>query len=179
MDGNADRGSQPPSTTRQGDEMGIVWPEHFAPANCPIHVRNEIAIAAPPERVWAWLARAQRWPSWYANAANVTFLDGAPPDLGAATRFRWRTFGVTITSTVREHAPPFRLAWDATSFGVEAYHAWLITPTAEGCHVLTEETQHGFLARLGALAMPRRMWRYHQVWLESLRDRALGGLPPS
>lgn len=155
----------------------IIWPPRFAPANCPIHVRNEIEIAAPAEVAWAWLVRAERWPSWYANSADVRFLDGAPPDLAAGTRFRWRTFGVTITSTVREHEPPARLAWDAYSFGVEAYHAWLITPTAGGCRVLTEETQHGFLARLGALVMPNRMWRYHQVWLEGLRERAESGMP--
>ena len=153
----------------------IAWPARFAPANSPIHVRNELAIAAAPERVWSWLIRAQNWPRWYANASNVRFLDGAPPDLSAGTRFRWRTFGVGIESTVREWAPPARLAWDAHGIGVEAYHAWLITPTADGCHVLTEETQHGVIARLGALLMPRRMWRYHQIWLESLRERALSG----
>jgi uncharacterized protein YndB with AHSA1/START domain len=155
----------------------IEWPARFAPPNCPIHVRNELAIAASPERVWAWLVRAQGWPRWYVNASDVRFLAGAPPDLAAGTRFRWRTFGVRIESTVREWAPPHRLAWDAHSFGVEAYHAWLITPTADGCHVLTEETQHGFLARLGALVMPRRMGRYHQIWLEGLRGRALAGPP--
>ena len=155
----------------------ITWPERFAPANCPIHVRNEIDIAAAPERVWAWLVRAQRWPSWYPNSADVTFLAGAPPDLTTGARFRWRTFGVRITSTVREFEPPRRLAWDAYSFGVEAYHAWLITPTADGCHVLTEETQHGFLARLGALFMPGRMHRYHQVWLENLNAKAIAGPP--
>lgn len=156
---------------------GIAWPPRFAPAHCPVHVRNELAITATPERVWHWLVRARDWPRWYANAADVRFLAGAPPDLAPGARFRWRTFSVRIESTVREWEPPTRLAWDARGVGVEAYHAWLITPTADGCHVRTEETQHGGLARLGALLMPRRMWRYHQIWLESLRARALGGPP--
>jgi uncharacterized protein YndB with AHSA1/START domain len=153
----------------------IVWPAGFAPGQAAVHVRNQLAIAAAPERVWSWLVRAEGWPQWYANAANVRILDGTPPDLAAGTRFRWRTFGVGIESTVREWEPPARLAWDAHGIGVAAYHAWLITPTADGCHVLTEETQHGLLARLGARLMPRRMWRYHQIWLESLRERALSG----
>ena len=37
-------------------------------------------------------------------------------------------------------------------------------------YVLTEETLNGWLARLGALAMPNRMSRWHQRWLEGLRE---------
>jgi hypothetical protein len=44
--------------------------------------------------------------------------------------------------------------------------------------VLTEETQHGWLARLAAVAMPNRMHKYHQIWLEQLRDSARKGMPP-
>src|SRR5690349_3971797 len=55
---------------------GIIWPPRFAPDHCPVHVRNELAIAAAPERVWHWLVRAQDWPRWYANAADVRFLHG-------------------------------------------------------------------------------------------------------
>jgi len=38
---------------REGDPMqdanSIRWPDHYAPARCPVHVRNELAIAAPIE----------------------------------------------------------------------------------------------------------------------------------
>jgi uncharacterized protein YndB with AHSA1/START domain len=161
------------------DPTQIIWPAHHDPASAPIHVRNELAIPAPPETVWAWLIRASRWPSWYPNSANVSVLDGSPPDLALRTRFRWKTFGVTIESTVLECVPPQRLAWDAHAIGVDAYHAWLVTRTAEGCHVLTEETQHGFMARLGKLLMPNRMYSYHQIWLEGLRTNAVKGMPPA
>src|SRR5690242_17053257 len=113
----------------------IHWPDHLAPGRAPVHVRNELEIAASPERVWAWLVRAPQWPRWYVNSADVRILSGPASELAAGTQFRWRTFGVAITSTVREWVPPTRLAWDAHSLGVEAYHAWLITPTADGCHV--------------------------------------------
>ena len=61
-----------------------------------------------------------------------------------------------------------RIAWLATGVGVQAYHAWLITPTATGCTILTEETQHGLIARAGRLVFPNRMERWHQKWLEAL-----------
>lgn len=158
--------------------LQILWPNHFAPRNCPIHVRNELVMSSSPERVWAWLVRATFWPTWYVNAAKVRILQGNDSDLALGTKFRWKTFGVTITSTVREFIPHERIAWDAHAIGLEVYHAWVLQPTPQGCHVLTEETQHGWLARLGELFMPNRMHKYHQLWLESLARQSSRGLPP-
>ncbi len=157
----------------------IQWPADYEPSLCPVHVRNELAMPVPAERVWAWLVRAQLWPTWYANSKNVRFLEGPAPDLAAGTRFRWTTFGVTIESRVLEFVPSERIAWDAHAIGVHTYHAWLIAKTADGCRVITEETQRGWVARLGGLLMPHRMYRFHQIWLESLRDQASDGMPPS
>ncbi len=139
----------------------IRWPSEYEPLRSPIHVRNELAMPVPPERVWGWLVRAHLWPSWYENSKNVRFLEGVAPDLAAGTRFRWTTFGVTIESRVLEFEPYERLAWDAHAAGVHAYHAWLISKTPGGCHVVTEETQRGWMARLGKLLMPTRMYRFH------------------
>ena len=157
----------------------INWPAGFEPENCPVHVHNEIYVSSSPETVWAWLIRAQLWPTWYPNSANVKFLTGALPDLALGTTFRWKTFGVTIKSTVLEFVPYERLAWDGHGTGLSIYHAWLIRGTAEGCFVVTEESQHGWLARLGKAARPKRMEQMHQVWLEKLKEKASSGLPPS
>jgi uncharacterized protein YndB with AHSA1/START domain len=157
----------------------IFWPSGYEPEKSPIHVHNQIAITAPPETVWAWLIRAQLWPTWYPNSADLSFLNGKPPDLTLGTRFRWKTFGVTIVSEVLEFEPYERVAWDAHSSGLEAYHAWLIQRAEEGCIVLTEETQRGWLARLGKAVRPKRMEQQHQIWLEGLRAKAVSGLPPA
>jgi uncharacterized protein YndB with AHSA1/START domain len=157
---------------------GIRWPPEFDPAETPIHVRNELEIAAPCEVVWAWLIRAQHWPEWYENSKDVRFITGSPPDLTRGAHFQWSTFGVSLDSNVRELEAPERLAWDARGTGVNAYHAWLLTPTLRGgCHALTEETQHGWMARTGHTLMPSRMSKWHQVWLESLAERAKQGMP--
>lgn len=157
----------------------IRWPAEFAPEQCPVRVRNDLGMSVPADRVWAWLIRAALWPSWYPNAKNVCFLNDPPPDLMPGTRFRWWTFGVTITSRVREFIPGERIAWEAHARGVHVYHAWLIRATPEGCHVLTEETQRGLLPRLDALVRPARMGSLHAVWLERLRDCAASGMPPA
>jgi uncharacterized protein YndB with AHSA1/START domain len=157
---------------------GIRWPDYFAPANAPVHVRNELEIPAPVEHVWACLIRAKLWPTFYSNSRNVRFRTGTGPDLEAGTRFRWKTFGVTIESEVVEFVPRERIAWDAHSLGVDAYHAWVLRETPRGCHVLTEEMQHGFAARLQKRFLPNRMHRGHQSWLEGLRDEAKRRYPP-
>jgi uncharacterized protein YndB with AHSA1/START domain len=156
----------------------VRWPARYSPETAPVHVRNELEIEAPADVVWAWLVRAQRWPSWYENAADVEFLEGAPPDLAPGVRFKWRTFGVTLESRVLEFVPAERIAWDAQGQGVDAYHAWVIAKTARGSYVLTEESQHGWLARLSHTVTPQRMHHYHQIWLEGLRTQAAGGPPP-
>jgi len=155
----------------------IRWPEEFDPKKCPIHVRNELAMKVRPEYAWAWLIHAVRWPSWYSNSHNVHIEDSSGPDLGPGVHFRWKTNGVSLRSKVLEFMPCERLAWDARAFGVQAYHAWLIEPRPDGCWVLTEETQKGWLARLGALLMPQKMHRVHQLWLERLQSMAGDGPP--
>ncbi|MBI1741983.1 SRPBCC domain-containing protein [Candidatus Acetothermia bacterium] len=156
----------------------IQWPVEYQPSRCPVHVRNELNMPVTPDRVWAWLIRAELWPSWYQNSSHLRFIEGSAPDLSLGARFRWKTFGVTIESRVLEFIPDERIAWDAHALGIHCYHAWLIRKTSEGCHVLTEETQHGWLALLGKLLMPTRMHHFHQLWLEGLRENASKGLPP-
>jgi uncharacterized protein YndB with AHSA1/START domain len=126
----------------------IQWPKGFETENCSVHVHNELEITASPEVVWAWLIRAQLWPTWYPNSANIEFLFGQPPDLALGTKFRWKTFGITIESMVLEFVPDERISWDAHGTGLNAYHAWLIQKTVQGCHVITEENQGGVVAQL-------------------------------
>ena len=157
----------------------IRWPERFLPANSAVFASNEIVIAAPPENVWRWLIRAALWPQWYPNSSDIHFISTSGPDLRERTRFRWNTFGFRITCKVLEFEPCARLAWEAEGIGIDAYHAWLLTPLeGGGTHVLTQETQHGWMARLGKVLSPHRMENKHQVWLESLRARAQAGSAP-
>ncbi|WP_460887292.1 SRPBCC family protein [Promicromonospora xylanilytica] len=80
---------------------------------------------------------------------------------------------MTVTLTLTEYEPFRRLSWqmmvDGDETGSTAYHGWVITPTYQGCHVLTEETQQGpfFLEELGR-KNPGALYRYHQDWVERL-----------
>ena len=126
--------------------MKIDWPERYEPARVAAFVSNEITIAASPEVVWAWLVRAGDWPAWYPNSSSVQ-IEGGAAALSAGVAFTWRTFGVRVACAVREFQPYERIAWQGTGLLIDIYHAWLITPVAGGCHVLTEESQNGLAAR--------------------------------
>jgi len=154
------------------------WPDSYLPEQSAVFVRNEIVVPAPAEVVWAWLVRAELWPMWYPNSGDIHFLSHAGPDLRNRSRFRWKTFGVRITSKVLEFEPYAQLAWDAHGIGIDAYHIWMLTPLADGTtHVLMEETQNGWLAKLGKTLRPRRKAAMHQVWLEALSAEAQSGPP--
>ena len=161
------------------NEDQILWPSGFETANCAVHVHNELAMASAPETVWAWLIRAQLWPTWYPNSSNIKFLTGQPPDLALNTRFRWKTFGVTVESEVLEFVPYERLGWNAHGTGLNSYHAWLIKKTTEGCIVITEENEGGVVAQLGKALRPNRLEQMHKIWLEKLAEKASSGLPPA
>ncbi len=154
------------------NEPAIQWPAEFAPSGSPVFVSNAIEINASPEKVWFWLTNAATWHQWYCNASAVQLLHPPGQKLQAATSFKWKTFGAHLQSSVIEFQPYERLAWDARGTGILAYHAWLIIPNVHGCRVITEETQRGWLCRLGNLLMPRRMYKYHQIWLEGLKRMA-------
>ncbi|MFQ5458140.1 MAG: SRPBCC family protein [Myxococcota bacterium] len=159
------------------DQEGLDWPAGLRPGETPIYTRNELAIPAAPERVWAWLIRAGSWPAWYANCRNVKFLSKDGPDLGPGTVFAWTTFGVRVKTTVREFTPSARLAWEGGALGGRGYHGWIIEKTGAGCRVITEETQRGLVPSVGRLYLRRELLREHEKWLEGLSRMAQGGLP--
>ena len=153
--------------------MPIRWPDRYAPDKVAVRVSNQIAIAAPPEAVWPWLIRASAWPDWYPNSADVKIAGGAM-DLASGAHFTWRTFGVSVASTVQEFEPNERIAWTGTGLLLDICHAWLIEPRPGGCWVLTEEHQNGLAARAQALFMPKRMFQGHELWLANLKAKAEG-----
>lgn len=148
----------------------ISWPDKYRPEESAVHVVNKLLMDAPSETVWNRLVRVTEWPDWYPNASNVRLLETEGEMLEFGTRFRWKTFGTTIECRIAEFQPPERLAWSSESAGMSVYHAWLISPQPHGCHVLTEETQNGFIPKIAKIIMPGRIHKFHQIWLEQLNE---------
>jgi uncharacterized protein YndB with AHSA1/START domain len=135
-------------------------------------VHNEIEIKAPPGVVWDILIHAEDWPAWYAGATKVSVKNSAAGRLAPDSVLGWNTMGLQFESRIREFVPPVRLSWESRKAAITGYHAWLIIPTPDGCKVITEESQHGFLAVMQKIFIPQKLRRLHDVWLEELKKKA-------
>lgn len=154
------------------EALSITWPDRFRPEAAELASRAELEIAAPPEVLWGLLVRAAEWSQWYPGAADVTFDLWPGPDLQPGSMFSWSTFDVRLKSVVNEFEPPSRIGWHAYADGVEAYHGWVLAPTATGTHVVTEESLLGLVPRF-AVGLDDAITQQHGVWLERLAERAL------
>ncbi|EHD0405744.1 SRPBCC domain-containing protein [Salmonella enterica subsp. enterica serovar Oranienburg] len=154
----------------------VIWPERFHPKISAIYALNDIDIKAPPEVVWKLLVDAENWGNYFPAENQVKILNGETK-LAQGTPFSRVIGGSRMSLIITEYKPFRRLASeitvDADETGSTAYHGWVITPTREGCHLLTEETQQGpwFLDMLGR-QHPGGLYRYHQEWIESLARAA-------
>lgn len=154
----------------------VIWPAEFDPGHSAIYALNDIDVKAPAEVVWKLLVDARNWASYFPAENQVEILNGEP-ELALGTRYTRVTVGFPMSLVVTECVPNRRLAWatvvDGDETGSSAYHGWVITPTPEGCHLLTEETQQGafFLEEIGR-KHPGALYRYHQQWVENLARAA-------
>ncbi len=154
----------PTSTTMPG---WPCWPEGLAPADAAFDVSNEGDVPARPERVWAWLTRADLWPIWFPRARNVRFERGGPV-LDVGTVVVWEMLGSTIRVTIVRAQAPSVLAWEGGAKGVHAYHAWLIEPRGERSHVVTVETERGWVPSLLGWTYKGSLRTAHDQWIDGL-----------
>jgi len=154
----------------------VIWPARYDPRVSAIYALNDIEVKARPEMIWKLLVEAGYWSRYFPAEDQVKILSGEP-ELALGTPFHRVTVGYPMSLTVTECEPGRRLAWattvDGDVTGSSAYHGWVITPTKDGCHVLTEETQQGdfFLEVIGR-QHPGALYRYHQEWIECLARAA-------
>lgn len=154
----------------------VKWPARFDPKVSAIYALNDIDVKAPPEVVWKLLVDATNWSKYFPPEDQVKILNGES-ELALGTKYSRVTVGHLMNLVVTEFEANRRLSWmtvvDGDTTGSTAYHGWVITPTATGSHVLTEETQQGpwFLEVLGN-KHPGGLYRYHQEWVETLARAA-------
>ena len=154
----------------------VTWPEQYDPKISAIYALNDIDVKAPPEVVWKLLVDAEHWSSYFPAENQVKILTGEP-ELALGVKYTRVTVGIPCNLIVTEYVPGRRLAWstlvEGDETGSSAFHGWVITPTDNGCHVLSEETQQGsfFLEEIGR-RHPGALYSYHQEWVQSLARAA-------
>ena len=153
----------------------VLWPEKYDPKVSALYALNDIDVRASPAVVWRLLVDTLNWSSYFRPENNVRIVSG-DTELRLGTVSARGVVGFPLTTTVTEYISERRLSWSTVldaDHANTAYHGWVITPTAEGCHVLTEETQQGpvFLEELGR-NRPGSLYAYHQQWVEDLKRAA-------
>jgi uncharacterized protein YndB with AHSA1/START domain len=123
----------------------VRWAVEMAPSRSPIHFTNELEVRASPERIWSLLVDPRAWPGFYPGVEHVRLLHGHE-FLRLGTEFETNLAGEDVFASVQELEPVARIAWGGypkASPICKAYHAWIITPTPNGCHLWTEATMQG------------------------------------
>jgi uncharacterized protein YndB with AHSA1/START domain len=147
----------------------ISWPDRYEPGKSKFYVHNEIQINARPEVVWRYLVDALRWESWYRGAKNLSFVSTGDTALTASSIFKWQTMGLRLQSSIKEFEPYRLLAWESTKNSIRGYHVWLLVPNEQGCKVITDESQNGWLTFFEKLFQPNKLRRLHDEWLVQLK----------
>jgi hypothetical protein len=80
--------------------------------------------------------------------------------------------GLNFESTIEEFVPSSRLSWESRKKSIRGYHAWLIIPTADGCKVITDESQNGWLTFFEKIFQPKKLHKLHDIWLAELKKQA-------
>ena len=150
----------------------INWPSGYEPQDATFFVHNKIEIKASPQTIWDILIHAHAWPTWYEGASDVKIANSEDGILRADSVFTWRTMDMQFTSTIKEFKPPYRLSWESRKTLIQGYHAWLIVPTDDGCLLITDESQHGFLASMQGIFIPNKLRLLHDVWLAQVKAKA-------
>jgi uncharacterized protein YndB with AHSA1/START domain len=109
----------------------LPWPEALVGG----HFVDAADIAAPPERVFAYVATPANWPRWHPASRAVRGIVDRTPAVGESVVETFEIAGRRgdATWTTRELDPPRRWAFDATSpGGGGASIVYTLTPAPGG-----------------------------------------------
>jgi uncharacterized protein YndB with AHSA1/START domain len=97
-----------------------------------------VTIAAPPEKVWPWIADLGKHAEWAPHDYSVEWIEGEPNAVGSRYRSVGWVPGDTHhenTGTITENSPPTRFALKADDKEGEFQTSYTLTPTADGTEV--------------------------------------------
>ena len=104
-------------------------------------------IAAPPERVWAVMTDAERWPEWTPSVTSIKRLDSGPLRIGSRARVKQPKFmAAEWTVTAVDEGRAFTWVTRAPGTTITARHS--LEPIAAGTRVTLSVQYAGLLERV-------------------------------
>jgi hypothetical protein len=136
--------------------------------NAPAFAEHQIFIQASPSDIWKIITNVKGWPHWNSLVAKSR----QDRDFQAGAVFKWRSGGITITSTLTEVTLHKRIMWWGSAIGTKAIHLWEFEAKDSGTVVKTAETLDGWLVRLMKGAFQKTLNQALQTWLRDLKSEA-------
>ena len=130
----------------------------------PVIARHSTTIAAPVSLVWRLHTDIDGWPTWQ-KAIDEAHLDGV---FVPGAVFSWRTYGLSIVSTVYQVEPERHTLWGGPSEGITGIHSWTFTPVPGGVRVETEESWSGAPVEADVAGLQGALDASLVAWLEYL-----------
>jgi uncharacterized protein YndB with AHSA1/START domain len=130
--------------------LPLPWPDAWVSGR----VINRIEVAAPPERVFAYVATPANWPRWHPASRAVRGIVDRTPPVGQSVveTFEIAGRGGEATWTTTELDPPRRWAFSATSAGGgSARIVYALTPKDGGTLFERDVTYRGSNLLFGVL----------------------------
>lgn len=141
-----------------------------------LSTRRQLAVKASPGLVWDILTDINAWSEWQSAISSAR----ASVPLAEGSRFKWKSGGLTIASTVQSVELNHRITWTGKSIGTDARHTWTVEAQNGGALVSTEEQTSGWLVGMLKLFMPSFLDKSLDVWMRDLKvkaEAAAGGGP--
>jgi hypothetical protein len=138
--------------------------------DAPVRASSEIRVQTDRTNVWKLLSGINRWPVWN-KTITAAKLEG---DLAPSSVFKWKSNGISITSTLQLVEAETKLAWTGRAAGMTAIHVWELHDHEDGgTLVKTSESMEGFLAKW--VMSSAKLERSLNDWLGALKNAAEGG----
>ena len=130
--------------------------------------RNQTFIEAPPQIVWNIQTDINNWSAWQPGITESKLE--TPLTVGSV--FRWKSGGLSLTSTVQVIEPGQKIGWTGRALGAHARHIWRLMPQNNGTLGTTEESMEGWSIRLLKLISSKFLDNSLDTWLQNLKTKA-------
>ena len=142
-----------------------------------VAIVKELAVEAPPERVWSALTQPEEIGHWWTNDLNAT------PEVGSLAEFRFGEWGdFVIRFEVAELDAGKKVHWihgySSVAQWAETNVTWQLEPVQNGTRVVF--THDGFVKKDEVFEQTRGNWNYFLTSLKSYLETGKGtpGVPP-
>jgi hypothetical protein len=118
--------------------------------------------------VWRLHTDVNAWTTWQTDITEARIDGRMEPGMS----FSWSSFGFPVTSTIYEITDRARVLCGGTAGGITGIHEWIFEETADGLHVVTNESFSGAPVSADPQSLQQMLDTSLAAWLQHLKRAA-------